>query len=190
MPIFGHVLFGWIAYAGKNIHNFVGPLFAGSLVVMFITYVKDNIPGLTDLRWLARLGGVIGKGHPPAGRFNGGEKVWFWLGVVILGLVVSASGFVLDMLVPGIIYSRGNMQIANVIHLVAAVLVTAMSLGHIYLGTIGMEGAYAAMRHGYVDDTWAKEHHELWYDDIESGKVPRVRTQEGANRVSTPVKAV
>jgi len=190
MPIFGHTLFGWINYAGKNIHNFVGPLFAGSLVVMFITYVKDNIPGLTDLRWLARLGGVLGKGHPPAGRFNGGEKVWFWLGVVVLGLIVSASGFVLDMLVPGIIYSRGNMQIANVIHLVAAVLVTAMSLGHIYLGTVGMEGAYAAMRHGYVDDTWAKEHHQLWYDDIESGKVPRVRTQEGANRVGTPVKAV
>lgn len=190
LPLFGHTLFGWIAYAGKNIHNFVGPLFAVSLLVMFVTYVKDNLPGLTDITWLARLGGLLGKGHAHAGRFNGGEKVWFWLGVVVLGLIVSASGFVLDMLVPGLVYSRGNMQVANLVHLVGAVLVSTMSLGHIYLGTIGMEGAYAAMRHGYVDDTWASEHHDLWYDDIVSGKVPRVRTQEGAAHVGAPVKAV
>jgi formate dehydrogenase subunit gamma len=190
LPLFGHTLFGWIAYAGKNIHNFVGPLFAVSLLVTFVTYVKDNLPTLADLRWMARLGGLLGKGHPPAGRFNGGEKVWFWAGVVVLGLIVSASGFVLDVLVPGIVYSRGNMQVANVIHLVGAVLFTALSLGHIYLGTVGMEGAYAAMRHGYVDDTWAKEHHQLWYDDVVSGKVPRVRTPEGAARVGVPVKAV
>ena len=190
LPLFGHTLFGWIAYAGKNIHNFVGPLFAVSLLVMFVTFVKDNLPGLTDIRWLARLGGLLGKGHAHAGRFNGGEKVWFWLGVVVLGMIVSASGFVLDMLVPGLVYSRGNMQVANLVHLVGAVLVSTVSLGHIYLGTIGMEGAYAAMRHGYVDDTWASEHHDLWYDDIVSGKVPRVRTQEGAAHVGAPVKAV
>jgi len=190
LPLFGHTLFGWIAYAGKNIHNFVGPLFAVSLLVMFVTYVRDNLPTLTDLKWLTRLGGLLGKGHAHAGRFNGGEKVWFWFGVVVLGLIVSASGFVLDMLVPGLVYSRGNMQVANVIHLVAAVLVSGMSLGHIYLGTIGMEGAYAAMRHGYVDDTWAKEHHDLWYDDVAAGRVPRVRSPEGAAHVGAPVKAV
>jgi formate dehydrogenase subunit gamma len=190
LPLFGHTLFGWIAYAGKNIHNFVGPLFAGSVLVMFVTYVKDNLPTLMDVKWLVRLGGLLGKDHPHAGRFNGGEKVWFWFGVVALGLIVSASGFVLDMLVPGVIYSRGNMQVANLVHLVGAVLVSAMSLGHIYLGTIGMEGAYAAMRHGYVDDTWAKEHHDLWYDEVVSGEVPRVRSPEGAAHVGVPVKAV
>ena len=190
LPLFGHTLFGWIVYAGKNIHNFVGPLFAVSLLVMFVTYVRDNLPTLTDLSWLAHLGGLVGKSHPKAGRFNGGEKVWFWFGVVVLGLVVSASGFVLDMLVPGIIYSRGNMQVANLIHLVGAVLVSVMSLGHIYLGTIGMEGAYAAMRHGYVDDTWAREHHELWYDDVAAGRVPRVRSPEGAAVVGASVKTV
>ena len=164
--------------------------------VLLALFFSANLPAFAQnkkgpLADLPRQPGAhIEKIKALGGRFNGGEKVWFWLGVVVLGLIVSASGFVLDMLVPGIIYSRGNMQIANVIHLTAAVLVTAMSLGHIYLGTIGMEGAYAAMRHGYVDETWAKEHHELWYEDIESGKVPRVRTQEGANRVGTPVKAV
>ncbi|KRB94277.1 formate dehydrogenase subunit gamma [Noviherbaspirillum sp. Root189] len=178
MPVFGHTLFSWLAYACKNIHNFVGPLFSLSLIVMFVIYVKDNFPQRGDGKWLARLGGMVGKEHVSAGRFNAGEKLWFWGGVVALGLIVSASGFVLNMLVPGILYTRGTMQIANIIHLIAAVLFVAMSFGHIYLGTIGMEGAYTAMRTGYVDDTWAREHHELWYQQVESGEIPRVRTQE------------
>jgi formate dehydrogenase subunit gamma len=189
LPIFGHTLFGWLAYACKNIHNFIGPIFTVSSIVFFIIYVKDNLPEASDIKWIARLGGALGKGHVSAGRFNAGEKLWFWGGLVFLGLIVSASGFVLDMLVPGIAYTRGNMQLANVIHLVAAVLVAGMSLAHIYIGTIGMEGAYEAMRTGYVDDTWAKEHHDLWYEDIQSGKIPRVRTEEGAARIGEAVKA-
>jgi len=189
LPVFGHTLFGWLTYACKSIHNFVGPLFSLSLILMFVIYVKDNFPQRGDVKWLTHLGGAIGNEHVSAGRFNAGEKLWFWGGVVLLGVIVSASGFVLDMLVPGILYTRGNMQVANVIHLIAAVLFIAMSLGHIYLGTIGMEGAYHAMRTGYVDDTWAKEHHDLWYQQIESGEVPRVRTQERPGD-ALPVKAV
>jgi formate dehydrogenase subunit gamma len=186
LPLFGHTLFGWIAYACKNIHNFVGPFFTVSTIVFFFIYVKDNLPIAADIKWLARLGGAIGKGHAPAGRFNAGEKIWFWGGVVVLGLFVSSSGFVLNKIVPGIDYTRGIMQIANIVHLIAAVLVASMALGHIYLGTIGMAGAYDAMRHGYVDDTWAKEHHDLWYDDIQRGKVPRIRSKEGALKTGEP----
>ncbi|WP_151632102.1 formate dehydrogenase subunit gamma [Noviherbaspirillum aerium] len=189
MPVFGHTLFGWLAYACKNIHNFVGPLFSLSLIVMFVIFVKDNLPNSSDGIWIRRLGGAIGDGHVKSGRFNAGEKLWFWGGVTLLGLIVSASGFVLDMLVPGLLYTRGTMQIANVIHLVAAVLVFAMSLGHIYMGSIGTEGAYEAMRHGYVDDTWAKEHHELWYEQVQNGEVPRVRSTPPAGD-GAPVKAV
>jgi formate dehydrogenase subunit gamma len=189
LPVFGHTLFGWLAYALKNIHNFVGPLFTVSIIVVFVIFVKDNFPHSSDVKWLTRLGGVIGKDPVSAGRFNAGEKLWFWGGVVVLGLIVSASGFVLDMIVPGFEYTRGIMQVANVIHLTAAVLVTAAALGHIYMGTIGMEGAYAAMRTGYVDDTWAREHHDLWYEDIQSGKVPRVRTKEGLAKGGEPLKA-
>jgi formate dehydrogenase subunit gamma len=190
LPVFGHTLFGLLAYLCKNIHNFVGPVFTVSTVVFFVIYVKDNLPEASDLKWLTRAGGAIGKGHVSAGRFNAGEKIWFWGGVVALGLVVSASGFVLDMLFPGIESTRGNMQIANAIHLAGAVLFASMSLAHIYIGTIGMEGAYEAMRTGYVDDAWAKEHHDLWYDDVKSGKVPRVRTEEGAAKVGVPLKAL
>ena len=176
LPVFGHPLFGWLAWLCKNLHNFVGPLFTAAIVATFVIFVKDNFPAKEDLQWLLRMGGMFGGRHAHAGRFNAGEKLWFWGGVVGLSLIVSASGFVLDMLVPGIVYSRGNMQIANVIHLSGAVLVTAMSFGHIYLGTIGMEGAYEAMATGYVDDEWAREHHDLWYDDVMSGKVPRQRS--------------
>jgi formate dehydrogenase subunit gamma len=184
MPIIGHTLFGYLTYALKTLHNFVGPLFAVSLIVMFITYVRDNFPIAADIKWLFTLGGAIGKSHPHAGRFNAGEKLWFWGGVTVLGVIVSASGFVLDKIVPGLDYTRALMQTANIIHIVAAVLVMAAALGHIYLGTIGMEGAYRAMRDGYVDDEWAVEHHDLWYDDIQHGRAPRVRTQEGAATVA------
>jgi len=190
LPVFGHTLFGWLAYLLKNLHNFVGPLFTVSLLVTFIIFVKDNFPRAGDLKWLLTMGGMFGGKHAHAGRFNAGEKLWFWGGVVVLGLIVSASGFVLDYLVPGIDSTRSNMQIANVVHVVGAVLIAAASIGHIYMGTVGQEGAYQAMRTGYVDDTWAKEHHDLWYEDIENGKIPRVRSEDGASRLGPPVKAI
>lgn len=178
LPVFGHSLFGWLTYGLKNVHNFVGPLFTLSIVVFFVMFVKSNLPEKSDLQWIARAGGAIGKGHVSSGRFNAGEKMWFWGGVVVLGLIVSASGLVLDMLVPGILYTRGNMQLASVIHIIGAVMVAAASMAHIYIGSIGMQGAYSAMRTGYVDDAWAKEHHDLWYQDVIDGKVARTRTEE------------
>lgn len=186
LPVFGYTLFGWLAYASKNIHNFLGPVFAISLIVVFAIFVKDNLPRREDVRWLTRLGGAIGKEHVSSGRFNAGGKIWFWGGVVVLGLIISLSGLFLDMLLPVAAYTRGNMQLAHVIHLIAAVLIMAASLGHIYLGTIGMEGAYAGMRTGYVDDTWARQHHDLWYDDVKSGKIPRVRSEENVSVVREP----
>ena len=93
-----------------------------------------------------------------------------------LGIIVVVSGLVLDKLVPGLIYERGTMQIAHMIHAIATVLMMCMFLGHIYLGTIGSEGALDAMKTGQVDETWARQHHDLWYDDIQSGKIPAQRS--------------
>ena len=177
-PIIGDTLFGWITYLLKNAHNFAGPLFAVSLVVVFITFLKDNLPSKGDLNWLLKGGGMFGGQEVPSHRFNAGEKVMFWGGVFLLGAVVVASGFVLDKIVPGLVYERGTMQVAHMIHAVATVLMMVLFAGHIYLGTIGMGGAYQAMKTGYVDETWAKEHHELWYDDIQAGKIPAHRSPE------------
>ncbi len=190
MPVIGRTLFGWLTYAGKNIHNFIGPLFIVALLVMIAMFIRSNLPEKSDLQWIKNMGGMVGNKHASAGRFNAGQKAWFWGGVVLLGLIASGSGLVLDMLVPGIAYTRGTMQLANVIHLCSAGVLAAVSLGHIYVGTIGMEDAYKSMRTGYVDDTWAKEHHDLWYEKVQRGEIPRVRTREGAEKIGGPAKAV
>ncbi|MGB7481879.1 MAG: formate dehydrogenase subunit gamma [Burkholderiaceae bacterium] len=190
LPLFGPTLFGWFSYICKNVHNFVGPLFTAALIAVFLIFLRDNFPEKNDWKWLVRMGGLFGGEDIRIGRFNAGEKLWFWGGVVLLGLFVSSSGFVLNMLVPGMDYTRGNMQVANVVHVVSAVLFICIGLGHIYMGTLAQEGAYTAMAEGYVDDEWAKEHHGLWYDDIQNGKIPRVRSEEGAGDLkSRPLPA-
>ena len=185
LPIMGSALFGWLTYALKNIHNFAGPLFAVSLIIVFVTFIKDNMPSKEDITWLLKGGGMFSGQEVPSHRFNAGEKVVFWFGVLGLGVIVVASGLVLDKLIPGLIYERGTMQIANMIHGVATVLMMAMFMGHIYMGTVGMQGAYSAMRTGYVDETWAKEHHELWYNDIKAGKIPAQRSPEATAHAGT-----
>jgi formate dehydrogenase subunit gamma len=177
LPVMGLTLFGWLSYALKNLHNFAGPVFAVSLVIIFVTFVRDNMPSRGDLVWLLKGGGLLSAKEVPSHRFNAGEKLVFWGGVFFLGIVVVGSGLVLDKLLPGLLYLRDTMQIAHMIHAAAAVLMMAMFIGHIYIGTIGMQGAYQGMRTGYVDETWAREHHEFWYDDIKAGKIPAQRTQ-------------
>jgi len=169
LPVIGQPLFGWLGNLCKNLHNFVAPLFIVSLLVMILVYVKDNFPEKGDLNWFMHAWKFFKGAHLPSGRFNGGEKLWFWGGVVVLCLVLATSGAVL--LFPNFDQVRATMQQASVVHAVAAVLVIAFALGHIYLGTIGVEGAYGNMRNGMTDETWAKEHHEYWYNDVKSGKV-------------------
>lgn len=181
LPVLGATLFGWLTYALKTAHNFAGPLFAVSLLIVIVTFARDNLPRAGDGRWLLKGGGLLSGGpEVPSHRFNGGEKVLFWFGVFLVGIVVVASGLVLDKLVPGLAYLRGEMQIAHMIHAVAAVGMIMLFMGHIYIGTIGMKGAYRAMRTGYVDEAWAREHHEWWADDIRAGKIPARRSAEPA----------
>jgi formate dehydrogenase subunit gamma len=177
LPVLGATLFGWLTYGLKTLHNFVGPLFAVSLVIVFVTFVRDNLPKAGDWEWLRRAGGMLGGHEVPSHRFNAAEKLVFWGGVFALGLVVVASGLVLDKLVPGLGETRGQMQVAHMVHAAATVLMIAMFIGHIYIGSIGMKGAYSAMRTGYVDEGWAKEHHELWYDDVKAGRIPAQRSR-------------
>jgi len=88
-----------------------------------------------------------------------------------------ASGLVLNNLIPGFENTRGNMQVAHMVHAVAAVLMMCLFLGHIYIGTLGMQDAYKAMRTGYVDEAWAKDHHAYWYEDVKAGKIPAQRSE-------------
>jgi formate dehydrogenase subunit gamma len=180
LPVMGSTLFGWLTYALKTAHNFAGPVFAVSLVVVIATFIKDNFPQRGDLTWIAKGGGMFGGQEVPSHRFNAGEKGLFWAGVFVLGLTVVASGLFLDKLLPGFVYTRGEMQIAHMIHAAAAVLMMAAFLGHIYMGTLGMKGAFDAMRTGYVDEAWAREHHQYWAEDVRTGKIPAQRSHEPA----------
>jgi formate dehydrogenase subunit gamma len=176
-PVMGGALFGWLTYVLKNMHNFAGPLFAVSLLIMFFTFLRDNWPQKGDWNWLLKGGGLFSGEPPPANRFNAGEKIVFWGGVFLLGLVVVSSGFVLDKLLPGLAYERATMQVAHMVHVVATVFMMVMFLGHIYLGTVGTQDAYKAMSTGYVDETWAKDHHAYWYEDIKAGRIPAQRSK-------------
>jgi formate dehydrogenase subunit gamma len=169
LPILGHTLFSWLAQIAKPLHNFMGPVFAVCTVIIFFTFVRRNWWRAYDMVWIRKFGGMLSGHDVPSGKFNAGEKLWFWGGVLFLGVVVSASGFVLDF--ANFDQTRQTMQWANIIHLAAACLFMMAGLGHIYMGTIGMIGAYQAMKTGYVDETWAREHHLYWYEDVKAGRV-------------------
>jgi len=179
LPVIGTTLFGWLAYALKNAHNFAGPVFAVSLLIVIATFMRDNLPAKGDLNWLLKGGGILAGHEIESGRFNAGEKVTYWGGVFVLGLIVVSSGLFLDKLLSGLVYERASMQVAHMVHAVSNLAMLCMFLGHIYMGTAGTKGAYEAMRSGYVDEAWAREHHALWLADIKSGKIPAQRSQPG-----------
>jgi formate dehydrogenase subunit gamma len=170
IPIVGHEAFSWLAVVSKHVHDFTGPIFAMSLPVLISLFIRDNLPRMYDLEWLKTFGGMLSKagGEVPSGRFNAGEKGLFWVLPCLFGVLLAASGFVLDFANFG--QTRNVMQQANLVHMISALLAIAVACFHIYLGTVGQRGAYQAMRTGFVDETWAKEHHGYWYEEVKSGK--------------------
>ncbi|HEX5612843.1 MAG TPA: formate dehydrogenase subunit gamma [Burkholderiales bacterium] len=183
LPILGYTLFAWLTTLAKYLHNFIAPLFMVSLLVMIAMFAKDNLYQRGDFGWLLNGWKMFTSGkHVPSWRFNMGEKVYFWAGVVGLCLVLSVTGAI--MLFPNFEQVRSTMQQANILHAISAVVMTVFALGHIYVGTIGVQGAYDNMRHGYTDETWAKEHHEYWYNEVKSGKAatePQSAAKPGAS---------
>jgi formate dehydrogenase subunit gamma len=159
LPVIGPDAFSSVSEAAKYVHNFTSFSFVVGLVLIIVIFFKDNIPEKVDLEWLKQGGGFIKNKHAPASRFNPGEKAVYWLSLAA-GIVVSVSGFVL--LFPFFGTDIADMQIAQGVHAIVAVLFVALILGHIYIGTLGMEGAFEAMGTGEVDLNWAKEHHDLW----------------------------
>jgi formate dehydrogenase subunit gamma len=159
LPVTGPEAFSEISQIAKYVHNFTSFSFVAGLVLIIAIFFKDNLPKRVDIEWLKRGGGFIKSIHAPAGRFNLGEKAVYWLSLTA-GLAVSVSGFLL--LFPFYETNIAAMQLAQVVHAVVAVLFIALILAHIYIGTLGMEGAFEAMGTGEVDVNWAKEHHDVW----------------------------
>jgi formate dehydrogenase subunit gamma len=167
IPILGADGFGITASACKEAHNLFGPTFLVALVLLFLTFVKDNIYARGDILWLLKGGGMLGGGHVSAGRFNAGEKIWFWI-AIIGGLVLSVTGLILVFSILG--QSREIMGLSHVLHGIVALVVISVSFGHIYLGTAGVEGTLGSMTTGYVDEAWAKSHHDRWYAEVKAAE--------------------
>jgi formate dehydrogenase subunit gamma len=169
LPIVGPQAFSTISQAAKYVHNFTSFAFVAGLFLIILIFFRDNLPAKVDIEWIKQGGGFIKSKHAPAGRFNPGEKGVYWLSL-FAGLAVSVSGFAL--LFPFYETNIADMQLAQVVHAVVAVLFIALILAHIYIGTLGMEGAFEAMGTGEVDVNWAREHHDVWLaEQLEKGNV-------------------
>ncbi|MGF6860425.1 formate dehydrogenase subunit gamma [Rhodobacteraceae bacterium MBR-64] len=205
IPLIGKGTFAPMAIAGKWVHNNVAWAFMLGLVMVTVLWIAHNIPNRHDLKWLAVGGGLFSKGvHPPARKFNAGQKLIFWA-VVVLGISISASGLSLlfpfdlpmfagtfriinDLGLPGLfgfdplpatLLPHEEMQLAQIWHAIIAFLFIAIILGHIYIGSIGMEGAFEAMGSGEVDEQWAREHHGLWVEEVQRERAANAATTPG-----------
>lgn len=169
IPWMGAEAFSYVAVPAKALHDYLGPVFSISLLLMLFFFIKGNLPSIKeDLGWLAKGGGLFG-GHAPAGRYNPGEKIFFWL-VMSVGSVVVISGLVLDF--PIFNQSRETMEFFHVVHSISSIAIFVVSFGHMYLGSFAMEATFELMRTGYCDSNWAKTHHSLWYEQMKNeGKI-------------------
>jgi formate dehydrogenase subunit gamma len=161
LPQIGPNAFSSWSLAAKYAHNFLSFPFTLGVVLIFLMWIAGNIPNRVDIEWLKRGGGIVGRGHPAAYRFNAGQKAIYWI-VVIGGAAIAVSGYLL--MFPFYGTTIAEMQLAQIVHGVVAVLFVAVMLAHIYIGTIGMQGAFEAMGRGTVDVNWAKQHHSLWLE--------------------------
>ncbi|MFT6772740.1 MAG: formate dehydrogenase subunit gamma [Paracoccaceae bacterium] len=200
IPYLGKDSFATIAIAGKWVHNNVAWAFMVALVMVFVMWVAHNVPSRVDLIWLLKGGGLFSKdAHASARKFNAGQKIIFWV-VILLGASVSVSGLSLlfpfqiplfaetfalinktgvpAMLgfapLPAEMAPHAEMALSQLWHSIIAFAMMAVILAHIYLGSVGMEGAYEAMGAGEVDLNWAREHHNLWVEEMEAeGRIPK-----------------
>ena len=162
LPLIGFEAFSEWSQWAKYAHNYLSFPFTIGVVLIFLMWIGGNIPSKADVDWMKRGGGLVGHDHPPAYRFNAGQKAVYWI-VVIGGTAVAVTGY--ELMFPFYISGIEGMQLAQIVHSVVAVLFVAAMLAHIYIGTIGMEGAFEAMGSGTVDINWAKEHHSLWLEE-------------------------
>jgi len=183
--VIGNEAFAFVTQMGKYLHNYLAFAFMAGLVMIFVMWVRHNLPDRTDIKWALQGGGIFSdKLHPPAKKFNAGQKVIFWL-TILGGVSLSLSGWqllfpytttffadtfgtvnlVLGTNLPTVLAPIQEQQLAALWHAIMSVFMVCVILAHIYIGSVGMEGAFDAMGSGEVDLNWAKEHHSLWVDE-------------------------
>jgi formate dehydrogenase subunit gamma len=161
LPLVGPETFSTWSEWAKYAHNYLSFAFSAGVVFMALLWIWNNFPTAADVEWLKKGGGMVGKEHPPAWKFNAGQKLLFWF-VVFATAAVAISGYIL--MFPFYVTDIAGMQLAQIVHGLVGMLFTALIIAHIYIGTLGMEGAFEAMGTGDVDLNWAKQHHRLWVE--------------------------
>ncbi len=169
IPVLGKEGFAAWAQLAKPIHDYLSLPFAAGLFLLLLMWIGKNSLKSYDFEWLKSMGGAIGDGHPPAGFFNAGEKVFYWI-VFLGGIALTVSGFFL--LFPNLETVRESMQFWHIIHASSGLFMIAVALGHMYLGSIGTEGVLEGMVSGEVDEGFAKQHHSLWYEEVKGSSKP------------------
>lgn len=182
VPLIGHDANAVLTSAALQGHNLFGPVFILALLIVIVRFMKGNFFQWADIKWIITGGGLLG-GHASSNQYNFGEKTWYWI-VVFVGLTMSATG--LFLLFPWLTTILAWHQLATILHAGGAILMISVALGHAYIGSIGMEGSIDSMLRGEVDENWAKEHHDLWYEQVTGKKVhhdevgqPAAQTAEG-----------
>jgi formate dehydrogenase subunit gamma len=171
LPVVGPDIFSTVSLWFKYAHNYVAFAFMIGLALTFVMWITHNIPNRHDVQWIAQGGGLFGRGvHPPARKFNAGQKVVFW-SVIIGGIALSITG--VYMLFPFQFGDMQTQQLMTVLHAIFGVILIAVIIAHIYIGTLGMEGAWDAMGSGKVDENWAREHHSVWYSELKGQPAPK-----------------
>jgi formate dehydrogenase subunit gamma len=161
LPLIGPEAFtAWSQWA-KYAHNYISFAFTLGVAVMVLMWLPGNFPTKADVEWFKQGGGMVGHSHPPAYRFNAGQKLLFWF-IALAGATIAITGYLL--MFPFYVTDILGMQFAQVFHSIIGVLFIALIIAHAYLGTIGMEGAFEAMGTGTVDVNWAAQHHKLWLE--------------------------
>lgn len=185
MPLMGPDAFATITQWGKYAHNYLSWPFMLGILFMMAVWIRDNVPSRVDWAWLRAGGGFFNNSHPSAGRFNAGQKMVFWV-VMLAGIAMSVTGIV--MLFPFSATDINGMQLTTIIHSVIGVLFIAAMLAHIYIGSVGMEGAYDAMGSGQVDLSWARRHHDLWVKEQQAKTASGPQLGRGDRPMATPAE--
>ena len=163
IPLLGKENFSAYAEVAKFLHNYLALPFIAGLLVMLVIWLRQSLFVKADWDWFKKLGGYFGAAHAPAGKVNGGEKIWYW-SLFVAGIALCVSGFYL--LFANFGWERETMQLSHILHAVSSIFLIGFSLLHIYLGTIGNEGAFEGMISGEVDEGWARQHHDIWYEQM------------------------